>query len=194
MKDFLAKNKTIKKLSIQQNRIGINVDNLKLLVEGLNANKTIETLNFSENMLSGERSSVFQNYLSSTSKLRELIYENNMIAKVEKSVEIFMKGLESNKSLRTLKLGRNFLSDSSNNFTYIGKALKSCTTIVNLILNNYPINVTSCFSFEEFSTGLAVCQNIEQLNFSQYKLGGIAQRAKLLAVALKSLKGLKCLI
>ncbi len=186
---MLAKNKTLKSLSIQQNSIGSNAKNIKLLVEGLKANKSIETLNMSKNLLTAELSLVFQSYLSDTSRLRELVYENNMIATDDESVKRFMSGLESNKSLITLGLGGNYLGDSFNYFNYLGKALNSCTTIVNLSLSNNLIDVKTC-SLEVFSAGLAKCRNIQHLNFSNCKLGAKVENARFLGEALKSLKGL----
>lgn len=54
------------------------MSNFRLLIEGLKANKSLEKLNLSNNLLFSDYSALMKDFLTGTTKLRELVYEGNL--------------------------------------------------------------------------------------------------------------------
>jgi len=128
---------------------------------------------------------------SRKTSLRELDYRINSIGDSVESVEYLMKGLEGNKTLITLLLINNCYINSSHFFDLLGRALSSCTTILNLDLSHNYVNHEIC-SLKEFSAGLTKCKNIQKLSFKSCNLGDEFwfENSMFLAEAVRSLKGL----
>ena len=96
MTNILINNKTLKSLAIGFNRIDSNQDNIRFLVEGLEANNWIEMQDISYKGFLSEFSAVFPNYLYSTNLLRVISCKRKFNKEDEESVKIFMNGLMRN--------------------------------------------------------------------------------------------------
>lgn len=181
----------------------------EILIEGLIENKSLDTIDLTGNHLKRKLSTSLKDYLSSTSTLKKLIYQDKEYTRtireydcgnfheykaedqsfdrsVDESFKILMEGLRSNKSLITLKLGGHFLFDSPDCFDYLGEYLISCSTLLNLSIS-WDRNNDQEFYWKDFCSGLATCKNIQELEFLNCTMFDHNSNSKFFSEALKSL-------